>query len=424
MKVYYETYGCAVMLGESLKAVEDLKTRGHEIVERPEEADVSIIFTCTVRSETEQRMMARIGDLLKKSKKVIVAGCLASAQPGLVKLQYPQASLVSNSALHKLHEVVEGKRKYLLKGERPRDWFSKNVPSGFKVVVPIADGCTNSCTFCITKVARPRLRSQRPDAIIEYVLEGVRKGAKEVWLTAPDVAAYGKDLGTDLPDLLEKLLSKLPDDVMVRVGMMSPDTFAEVADRLIDVMRDERVFKFFHLPLQSASDRVLRLMGRKYTYEDYKLLVNKVRNVFSDPTVATDVLVGFPGEEEGDFELTLRALRELAFERVHLAAYTPRPLTLGARMKQVREDVKARRVKKAMKVIEEVGRRLHERYLGGKFLAFVDEYEEKHGTYVARLHNYVPVVLTGKFRLGERIWVKVEEVTFYDLRGRAWTRSY
>jgi tRNA A37 methylthiotransferase MiaB len=215
----------------------------------------------------------------------------------------------------------------------------------------------------------------------------------------------------------------LPDDVRIRVGMMSPDTFMNIMDRLIDVMRDHRVFKFFHLPMQSASDKVLKLMGRKYTFDEFKRIVERVRREFLDPTVATDVLVGFPGEEEEDFELTLKALKELAFERVHLAAYTPRPLTLGARMKQVREDVKGRRVKRAMKVIEEVGKAVHERYLGGTFEAFVDEYDEKHATYVARLHNYIPVIIKENVRLGETIRVRVEDATFYDLRGSLWTGS-
>ncbi|ABU82595.1 tRNA (N(6)-L-threonylcarbamoyladenosine(37)-C(2))-methylthiotransferase [Ignicoccus hospitalis] len=423
MKIYYETYGCAVMLGEAERVLEELKSKGYEVVGRPEEADASIIFTCTVRSETEQRMAWRIKELCKASKKLIVTGCLASAQPGLVKMVCPRASIVSNSSLHEIELALKGEKKYLLKGQRPRDWLKGVTPGGFRVVIPIADGCLGNCTFCITKVARPRLVSQRPDSIIEYALKGVKRGAKEIWLTAPDVAAYGKEIGLELPDLLEKLLKVLPENVYVRVGMMSPDTFREVMDRTIDVMRDPRVFKFFHLPLQSASDKVLRLMGRRYTYSEFVEIVNKVRKAFNDPTIATDVMVGFPGEEEDDFELTLKALRELAFERVHLAAYTPRPLTLGARMPQVREDVKSRRVKRAMNVIEAVGVEVHKRYVGGKFKAFVDEYDQKHGTFVARLWNYTPVVLREESSLGEEIVVKIEGATFYDLRGTVWSVS-
>ena len=414
MKVYYEVYGCAVMMGEAKKALKDLEERGFELVKSPEEADVSVIFTCTVRTETEQRMLSRIGELSKKGR-VVVTGCLASAQPGLIKMHYPNVSIVSNQNMHKLHLALEGKAKYLLKGERPRDWL-KGKGYGGILVVPIADGCLGSCTFCITKVARPELRSQRPDAIVDFIKDGIRRGAYEIWLTAPDVAAYGRDIGTDLPDLLEKVLKFIPENVRVRVGMMSPDTFQEISDRLIDVMRDERVYKFFHLPLQSASNKVLKLMGRKYTYEEYKALVEKARKVFVDPTVATDIMVGFPGEEENDFEETLRAIRELAFERVHLAAFTPRPLTLAARMKQVREDVKGKRVKRAMKVIEDVGLKVHKRYVGGKFKAFVSEYDEKHKTFVARLHNYVPVIISGG-ELGKEVTVRVRDATFYDLRG-------
>ena len=414
MRVYYEIYGCAVMMGEAKKTLKELEEKGYEFVNEPKRADVSVIFTCTVRNETEQRMLSRIKEL-RRYGKVVVTGCLASAQPGLIKMNFPDVSIVSNQNMHKLHLALEGKEKYLLRGERPRDWLKNNAYGG-TLIVPIADGCLGSCTFCITKVARPKLHSQSPEAIVEFVKKGVRRGAYEIWLTAPDVAAYGRDIGTDLPDLLEKILKFLPEDVRVRVGMMSPDTFEDIADRLMDVMRDHRVYKFFHLPLQSASDKVLKLMGRKYTYEEYKALVEKVRRVFVDPTIATDIMVGFPGEGEEDFEKTLKAIRELAFERVHLAAFTPRPLTIAARMKQVREDVKSKRVKEAMKVIEEVGLEVHKRYVGGSFKAFISEYDTKHSTYVARLHNYIPVILR-EGKLGDEVIVKIKEATFYDLRG-------
>ncbi len=414
MKVYYEVYGCAVMMGEAKRTLKELEEKGFELVKEPKEADVSLIFTCTVRSETEQRMLSRIRDL-RKHTKVVVTGCLASAQPGLIKMNFPDVAIVSNQNMHKIHLVLEGRAKYLLKGERPRDWL-KGPSYGGILIVPVADGCLGSCTFCITKIARPKLHSQKPEAILEFIRKGIRKGAYEIWLTAPDVAVYGKDIGTDLPDLLEKLLKFLPENIRVRVGMMSPDTFEEIADRLIDVMRDHRIYKFFHLPLQSASDKVLKLMGRRYSYEEYKTIVNKVRRTFLDPTIATDIMVGFPGESDEDFEMTLKALKEMAFERVHLAAFTPRPLTVAARMRQVREHVKSRRVKEAMKVIEEVGLEVHKRYVGGIFKAFVSEYDQKHETYVARLHNYIPIILE-KGELGKEVEVKIKEATFYDLRG-------
>ncbi|UXD21668.1 2-methylthioadenine synthetase [Ignicoccus pacificus DSM 13166] len=414
MRVRYEIYGCAVMKGEALNALEELRRKGVEVSE--EGGDVAIIFTCTVRSETEQRMLSRIERLREEHQRVIVTGCLASAQPGLIKKMFPDVSIVSNGQMHKLYDAVIGKEMYLLGYERPRDWL-REPPKGEILVVPVADGCLGNCTFCITKAARPILRSQSPSSIIDYIKKGIEKGAKEIWLTAPDLAAYGRDIGITLVDLLDKVLRTIPEDVKIRIGMMNPDTFEEIMDELMELMSDKRVYKFFHLPLQSGSNRMLKLMGRKYTYEQYREIVEKVRRKFVDPTIATDILIGFPGEEEEDFQLTLKAIREMAFERVHMAAYTPRPLTIGARMRQVREDVKSKRVKIAYSLMMKVGEEVHKRYLGGIFKARVSEFDEKYSTFVARLHNYVPVVLKGNLKIGEEARVKITDYTFYDLRG-------
>ncbi len=412
MKVYYEVYGCAVMRGEAEAALSQLREAGIEV--STEGGDAAILFTCTVRSETEQRMLSRISELSKKYERLVVTGCLASAQPGLIKKSAPNAIIVSNGMMHELAKaLIEGKS--YLGYERPRDWL-RSPPPKFVTVIPIADGCLGNCTFCITKVARPVLRSQRPEVVVKYAVEGVKRGAKEIWLTAPDAAAYGKDVGTNLAELLRALLDAIPEDVRVRVGMMNPDTFEEIMDELFGVFEDPRVFKFFHLPLQSASDRLLKLMGRKYTYDQYKRIVREVRSKFGDPSVATDLLIGFPGETEEDHLLTLEALRELEFERVHVAAYTPRPLTLAARMKQVDEATKSKRVREAYRVMIEVGEKVHSKYLGEVVDVFVDEYDEKHGTFVGRMGNYIPVVIPAG-KLGESVKVRVTGYTFYDLRG-------
>ncbi|ALU11424.1 2-methylthioadenine synthetase [Ignicoccus islandicus DSM 13165] len=414
MKVYYEIYGCAVMRGEAERVLSDLVENGFEVSN--EEGDVALVFTCTVRSETEQRMIARIKELSRRYERVIVTGCLASAQPGLIKAFSPKAVVVSNGMMHRITEAILYGRN-LLGYERPENWL-KGPLGKFVTVIPIADGCLGNCTFCITKVARPVLKSQRPESVIRYALEAVERGSKEIWLTAPDAAAYGRDLGTNLANLLEELLENLPEGVKVRVGMMNPDTFEEIMDELMDIMKDERVFKFFHLPLQSASDKLLKLMGRKYTYDQYKSIVKEVRGKFGDPSIATDILVGFPNETDEDHLMTIEALKELKFERVHIAAYTPRPLTLAARMKQVSEMVKSRRVKEVYDVMIKVGEEVHRKYLDKIVEVFIDEYDEKHGTFVGRMNNYIPVVLENG-KLGENAKAKITDYTFYDLRGYA-----
>ena len=415
MRVHYEIYGCAVMRGEAMNVLEELKRRGYEVTEG--RGDAAIIFTCTVRSETEQRMLARIESLVKEYKDVIVTGCLSSAQPGLVKKMFPGVKIVSNGRVHEIEKALRGE-KYLLGYSRPRDFLRPPESGSLIGIVPIADGCLGNCTFCITKVARPKLFSYSKNSIVNYALKLVERGAKELWITAPDVASYGRDTDSNLAELIGELLERLPDHVTVRIGMMNPDTMLDIFDELIEVYEDPRVYKFFHVPLQSASDRVLKLMGRKYTYDEYRDLVKEIRRKFLDPTIATDILVGFPGEDEDDFDATVKALKELAFERVHVAAYTPRPLTLGARMRQVREDTKSRRVKEIYSVMIEMGKEVHKRYVGGRFKVKVIEIDRKRGTPIGRLHNYVPVVIEDDANIGEEVWVEIQDYTFYDLRGR------
>lgn len=410
-RVYMEVYGCAVALGEALALERVLKRDGFEIVRKPEEADVAILITCTVRTDSELRMIKAYERLSKKVRKVVVAGCLPSAQPGLVKTKMRGAVMLPLGTYDKVVEAIRGtslKREY-------RDWIEDIEVYDGKLIIPVADGCLNNCTFCITKKARQRLVSMRIEKVLEIVKKHVEK-VSEIWLTAPDLAAYGVDRGYTLVDLLDKLLMIVPEGKMIRLGMMSPDTFLKIEDDLLNLLKDVRVYKFLHLPLQSASDKVLKLMRRRYSYEEYREMVKRIRKVLLDPTIATDILVGFPGEEDEDFEMTLKALEELAFERVHLAQYTPRPRTLGALMKQVPDPIKKERSRRAMKVVERVGKEVHKRYVGGTFKVLVNEFDSKHSTYVGRLHNYIPVIVKNAEGRG---WYEIEvtQYTFYDLRG-------
>ncbi len=410
--VYIEVYGCAVALGEALALKNILKKKGFEIVEKPEVADVAIIVTCTVRTDSELKMIKAFERLRKKVKRIIIAGCLPSAQPGLVKVKMKDALMLPLGTYDKVVDAIRGR---ILKREY-REWIEDVEIYDGKLVIPIADGCLNNCTFCITKKARQKLISIGIEKIVEIIKRHISK-VYEVWLTAPDLAVYGKDRGYTLIDLLDRVIAVVPEGKMIRLGMMSPDSFLAIEDDLLPLMKDVRIYKFLHLPLQSASDKVLKLMRRRYSYDEYREMVKRIRKVLLDPTIATDILVGFPGEEEEDFEMTIKALEELAFERVHLAQYTPRPRTLGALMKQIPDPIKKKRSKKAMKVIEKIGRSVHKRYVGGSFKALVNEYDASHQTYIGRLHNYTPVVVDG---INGRGWyiIKVKSFTFYDLRAK------
>jgi len=416
MRVYIETYGCALNRGDSAIMATVLSERGHKITENLNEAELVIINTCAVRLETEERMKQRIRELRRTGKRLVVAGCLAGALPATVSALAPEASILGPQAVERIAEVVESpERQVILEGTK-----AVKVPRMFEgkiFIVPIADGCAGECSFCITKLARRKLRSYPMREIVEAVKEAVAKGAVEVELTAQDTAAYGLDLGgkVRLPDLVEKV-AEIEGNFMVRVGMMTPEQAMSIVDGLVEALNMEKVYKFVHLPVQSGSDKVLKLMNRKYTIDEYKRLVKELRSKVPGLSVATDIIVGHPGEDEEDFQQTLDLMRELRFERIHLAMYSTRPNTVSAGLPQVPDSVKKERMKTAMGLYESIAYDIHSEYVGKTVEVLTTELGRK-GSVIGRLRNYIPVVVKNESSLGNWVKVVIEEASFYDLRG-------
>ncbi len=402
-----------------------LRRRGHKIAGDPREADVIIINTCTVRSETEERMLRRIKETstVYREAKLVVAGCMAEAQPYTVRSVAPNATLLGPYSIDRVVEAVESSKPLVLLGgsDAKRDLVLP-VHRGVIAVLALNDGCLGNCSFCITCRARRMIMSRRPERIVEAVKKLVENGVYEIQLSSQDAGAYGVDLAGKplLPSLLEEILSRVEGEYAIRIAMMNPEWAMRMIDELCEAMRDPRVYKFLHIPLQSGDDRVLKLMRRRYTVDEYRRLVKEFRSRIPDLYLVTDIMVGHPGEDEEAFENTLRIVRELEFDRMHVARYTPRPFTLSARMKQVPDPVKKERSRKLMKVYEEIGLRKNRALLGRVLEAVVVEKTMIRGraSFTARTSNYNSIVLIGdKVRLGDKVRVRVVGATFFDLRG-------
>ncbi len=417
-RVYIETYGCALNQGDTRIMQAVLVSRGHMIVNSIDEADVVIINTCTVRYDTEQRMLKRIRYFYSRhrDKKLVVAGCMAKAQPYLVAKTAPRASLVSPQNASRIWLAVESPgRVVLLDGERDTRRIGVWVDGGI-ASIPIQEGCLGNCSFCIVRLARRRLVSYPIEVVVDAVRNAVRRGAVEIQLAGQDTASYGIDIyGEPALTRLLREVSRVPGNYMVRIGMMNPDTLIPILDEIIEILRSsDKIYRFLHIPLQSGSNRVLRIMRRKYTVEEYIEIVERLRKEVPGIAVATDIIVGHPGETEEDFEETIRIIRKLEFDRVHVAGYTIRPNTASASMEQIPSRVKKMRLKRIMDTIEEVGLRRHMIYVGKTVEAYVTEIGR--GT-TARLRNYTPVVIPGRYKLGEWISTRIVSATFFDLRG-------
>jgi len=196
-------------------------------------------------------------------------------------------------------------------------------------IVPIATGCLGNCAYCITKIARGDLSSRHPSGIIESVRSLASSGPIEIQLTGQDTAAYGLDIGTDLPSLVREICA-IPGDFRLRVGMMNPRSALPIVKQISDAYAEQKVFKFLHLPVQSASDEILAHMERGYRVADFRMFVDAVRKVVPEMTLSTDIIVGYPGEKEEDHMANLDLIREVKPDIVNVTRFSPRPGTRAA----------------------------------------------------------------------------------------------
>lgn len=383
-KIYVETYGCWLAKADA----EIIRQRlGYEKVSAAEEADLILVYTCAVREDGEVRQMARIKELTFLGKDMIIAGCLARLRPYTIKTVAPRAKLLYPAE-------VEGGREREMR-------ILPRYDGGLIYTVPLQVGCLGNCAFCATKYTRGGagyVKSADPDDVIRHVKEAVAKGAREIYLTGQDVITYGFDMrwrpGWSLADLLERMLREVEGEYRVRIGMSEPWVFEKFADQLLDIVkRDHRVYRYFHLPVQSGSDRVLKAMGRRYTVDEYRALVRKVRRELGDHVfVATDIIVGFPGEDEEDFAASVKLVEELQFDKVHVARFSPRPFTEAAVMpRQVPDAEKKRRSKILSQVALRVAHLRNGLRVGQRDVVLVDEVD--HGLVVGRASDYRQVVV-------------------------------
>ncbi len=410
MDFYIETYGCTANQGDSESLSGLLVEAGHCLVSEAQ-AELLIVNTCTVKASTEQKILARLRLLKDSPKSILVAGCMAQAQPGLVKEACPQANLLGTYELPRAPEAVESISKgkhveFLNKTEAQKPNIKPIRSDPLAAIVQISQGCKGTCTYCITRFARGQLKSFAPEQIVSEVECALKEGCKEIRITSQDNTVYGQDIGTDLPSLLSKLIV-LPGDFRIRVGMMNPGGLLEILPELLQVYKSEKVYKFFHIPIQSGSNEILKEMNRKYTRDDFIKIVSEIRKQFPLASIATDVIVGYPGETDDQFQETFNLYTETKPDVVNISRFTPRPGTPAAKLKPLPTQTQKDRSKKVAELWESVAIEQNKRYLGSKDKVLINE-KGKNNSLVGRSSNYKAVVLKDG-KLGELVDVEFRE---------------
>ena len=417
-KIFVEAYGCSASFADSEMISGLIQNGGHTLVESSDQSDLNIVVTCSVKDATANKMIHRIKSL--KSKPLVVAGCLPKAEKETVEKFSENASLLGPNSLGKTLQVIDttlsGRKQVALQDSDVTKTGLPKVRLNPAVgIVEIASGCMSECTFCQTKLSKGDLSSYRLGDIVRQVKTEIQDGCKEVWLTSTDNGCYGFDIGTDLPSLVNAV-AEIPEEFMIRVGMMNPMYMPRIKENLIESYDNDKIFKFLHIPVQSGSNKVLHDMKRGHTAETYKEIVKMARGRFEKFTISTDIIVGFPTETEEDFEETMQLLDETRPDVVNLSRYSARPGTDAAEWKQIEVSEIKRRSKLVFEKISNITKENNKKWIGWTGRVLFDEKTEDG--IKGRNFAYKPVFVRDEVEIGEFHTVTITDATVNSLLGK------
>ena len=409
MRYFVESYVCTMNFGEGEQLSKKMESLGHTRVNSPDEADIVILNTCTVVDTTEKKMVHRMGELKQEGKEIIVTGCMAKVQPKRISIRLPESMIIPPDQ----YDLFSGKVESAF-GCAP---CTETYEFGASAILPIAQGCLGNCSYCITRFARGVLKSYQEDELLNEFKSMLDSGVKEILVTAQDTACYGRDIDTDLPTLLRRFL-EFEGEYRIRIGMMNPNNLDRILDDLMDVMEDERVYRFLHIPVQSGSNSVLEKMRRHYTVDRFMGIVNRLRERYPDISIATDLITGFPGETDRDHEKSIKLIKDLHADTVNITRFSVRPGTDAATMKnQIHGNISKERSTELTETKMSVEGDINSTLIGQRYRALVTE-NGRPGTMIARNRNYRPIGIEADIPIGTFIDVEITGSAPIHLVGR------
>lgn len=426
-KVFLQTYGCQMNEWDSQMMLGCLREEGWEICSSPQEADLLIVNTCSVRRKPEEKAFSTIGyfSKLKKAKPNLligVAGCMAQRLGEELLKKFPEVDFVIGTGeIHKLLEVIrEAKEKKVLalglNGCVPYLPTFREKP--FQSYLPIIFGCNNFCSYCIVPFVRGRERSKPLNEVVEEVRKLAEEGVVEVILLGQNVNAYGRDLGngTTFASLLYAL-----NEVPIKRIKFTTSHPRDFSEEIIEAIASlPKVCHWIHLPIQAGDDKILKAMRRGYTVGEYLRLVDRIRERIPDVAITTDVMVGFPGEGEEEFKNTLKVFERVQFDQAFMFAYSPRPGTSALSLPgQVGEEEKKRRLKELITLQNAISRRKNEKLVGKVFEVLVEGKAPKgKGLLEGKSREHKTLVFPGdEGMIGKLVKVRAKEAYLWGFRG-------
>ncbi|XP_055780570.1 threonylcarbamoyladenosine tRNA methylthiotransferase [Salvelinus fontinalis] len=426
-KIWMRTWGCSHNNSDGEYMAGQLAASGYRMTEDPAEADLWLLNSCTVKNPAEDHFRNSIKKAQEQDKKVVVAGCVPQAQPRMDYLK--GLSIIGVQQIDRVVEVVDEAVKghsVRLLGQKKNNGkrlggarldLPKIRKNPLIEIISINTGCLNACTYCKTKHARGDLASYPVEELVERARQSFQEGVCEIWLTSEDTGAYGKDIGTDLPTLLWRLVEEIPEGAMLRLGMTNPPYILEHLEEMSKILNHPRVYAFLHVPVQSASDSVLMDMKREYCADDFRRVADFLKDKVPGITIATDIICGFPGETDADFQETCDLVKEYRFPSLFINQFYPRPGTPAAKMDQVPAQVKKQRTKELSALFHSYNPYDHK--IGETQQVLVTEESFDAQYYVAHNKYYEQVLVPKRSEFkGKMFEVEIFEAGKHFLKGR------
>ncbi len=399
MKVFFHTLGCKVNQYETQEMREQLNKNGYQVTETEEDADIFVINSCTVTSESDRKTRQCVRHYKKKHPEstIVLTGCMPQSFPEMAE-KLTEADIVLGNKNNKL--LVSSLNEYwgascrvlhMEQHESGEPLISSGITSfeeRTRATLKIEDGCDRFCSYCIIPKARGRIRWKPIDDIKKEVNALADNGYREIVLVGINLSAYGKGSELDLADAIS-IVSENEKIERIRLGSLEPD---HITDKLIEKMaKCKKLCPQFHISLQSGCDKILKKMNRHYTSDEYFALCEKLRKSFKDCTLTTDIMVGFPQESDEDFEITKQFAEKVGFEKIHIFPYSRRSGTVADKMDgQIEKSVKSERVAELSKVADKIRNEFLENQIG-KTLSVLIESRQSDSMYLGYTANYTPV---------------------------------
>lgn len=419
MKVGICSLGCKVNIYESELVTNILKNNNYTVVDFEDKADIYIINTCSVTNESDKKSRKMINRAKKNNPAaiIIVMGCYSQVNAEDIDVDIVLGNKDKSKIVQIIEEYIKTKQKKKIIYDLTKVDFEKmeitNFDSHTRAFVKIQDGCNAFCSYCIIPYVRGRVRSKDPEDVIKEVTTLVEKGYKEIVLTGIHTGRYGTDINTTLEELLNKLVN-IPNIYRIRLSSIEIN---EITPGIKELLKENKVMaKHLHIPLQSGSNKILKLMNRRYNKEEFLSMVDNLRDI-PDISLTTDLIVGFPNEDEEEFNETIDTLKKIGFTKIHTFPYSKRKGTPAAIMdNQVSPEEKKKRVHRILDLSNRYEHNFYESKIGKIYDGVVEVHS--NGTTIVHTSNFIPVIINDIVEEGTIVDVKIEKVEDLKVYGR------